>query len=716
MANARASALAARRTSGFGDSIRILAPASTGLSSLAKQTAANETDIMISKYNAGLIGNEEMKAFLQAQLNNQYVSASDKTQIQTKLLDFDVLIEKDRLESVFKQAPENSLAKMNAATALADFYTRRASSMTAGTPAHSQALENAGMWQANVKNIQDSVNKQTLSNYEDTMLMEINKLPTSSSDKASAMAEMYSKLQSLATQQGDIATANEYAARAAQQQTYAQQYAEAESQKSNKAIRADVINAVKLARNDYLTGQLSYEEYKNILIEANDYAVQNEDGTLLTSLTGYATEMEKQQAKGGPGGTNLGGSLFAKTKGTGGSGGGSAADQMSQDYSDDVRLFQEAYIKGVDASGQPYGEDRYKADMKEAVNDRIGSLETLYTSVMSMGDNEKVWWNGRYSKAGTVRDDIEKEWNKIQGMDQAIDAGTFMIMGTNPTEDIGKNTVKFEPIDTRFLNEQDQALLAVDDSGIGWTGKMNKVQIDDAEYETAKLTGSSEGYSRDPKTGLKYKETGLVWDVIDPVTGQIYKQQKDETGKLVSSAQVRKEATGLGYGEKDMVDFDPEFAKRVTEQQATMTAEQVAQHLEKKKKIDALQAQQLIDKQVKGLVTTAKPGLQSTAEKIVTPSATLKTTPAITSKEEFPLSGMNTKSPSPVTTKSYGTEAAYVQPKQNIQQSTQQSSQQSTQPPKTVVPTYVAPQYQQKTYQTYVPPVKTQSTAPVQQP
>lgn len=385
------------------------------------------------------------------------------------------------------------------------------------------------------------------------------------------------------------------------------------------------------------------------------------------------------------------------------------ADQISQDFSDDIRMYQEAYVNGVDAAGQPYGEDRYKADMKEAVSDRIGSLDSLYSEVMSMGDNEKVWWNGKWSKAGTVRDDITKEWNNIQGMDQAIDNGTMMLFAVPPGDQIGKNIPKFELRDTRYLTPQEQELLAVDNSGIGWLGQMDlqKIDANDEQYKKDKLLGNTDAYTKDNKTGAIYRENGLAWNVTDPVTGQIYKQKKDENGKLTSSAEIRKEATGLGYGEKDVVDYDPEFAKRVTEQQATMTAEQVAQHLEKKKKIDALQTQQPINQQVKGLVPTAKPGLQPVAEKSVSSSATLNT-PTIATKEELPITSSIIK---PVTVQS---SKPYVAPTTSVQsnQSTQQSTQQSTYKP----PTYVAPQNQQPTYQTYYPPAKTQSTAPVQQP
>jgi hypothetical protein len=227
--NARASALQARRSLTFGEKRKVLAPQNTGISSIAKQNAASETDIMISKYNNGEIGNTEMKAFFQTQLTNPYVSVSDKTQIQTKLADFDVLIEKDRLEAVFKQAPENSIQKAQAATALKEFYTKRASTMVEGTPAHSQALENAGIWQQNLANIQESTNKLQRKNMQNQMLTQINQLPNSSSDKSVARAEMYKKLYEMAISQGDTDDAQVYLANMEQEATNAQAYSEQET-------------------------------------------------------------------------------------------------------------------------------------------------------------------------------------------------------------------------------------------------------------------------------------------------------------------------------------------------------------------------------------------------------------------------------------------------------------------------------------------------------
>lgn len=581
MANARASALAARRTGSLygGGGIKILAPVSTGISSIAKQNAASETDIMIAKYNAGLIGNPEMKAFLQAQLTNQYVSAADKVQIQTKLLDFDNLIEKDRLEAVFQSAPENSLQKVQAATALAEFYNARAATMQTGTQAQSQALQNAASWTQQAQAVQDSANKEQRKNVQNSMLVAINQKPNSSEEKAMARAGMYKTLYEMAIKQGDVADAQVYQANMNQELSNAQAYAETEAKQETAANRKQIINEFNKTRNAYLTKQISYEDYKSFLQGMVDYAYQSDDGAMLNTVTTAATEMEKLNTKGGPGAVGLGGGLFAKVKSTGGGSGQSQADIDAQNYSDDIRLFQEAYARGKDAAGIPYGEDRYKADMKEAVAAWQGNLQAQFDEVASMDPNATVWWNNKKRKAGDVIDEIQNELNKVNGMDYAIDNGTAVLFGVPPTEQIGKNTPKFELRDTRFLSEKEKGLIAQDESGIAWIGEMGQEEVPVAEYQKAKLVGQDDNYSYDKNTGKAYVNVGLRFNIVDPVTGQVYRQKPDEEGKLISPSKIREEAASLGYGEKDIIDFNPEKAQAIRDSGETrwsMTPEEYA--------------------------------------------------------------------------------------------------------------------------------------------
>lgn len=629
MANARASALSERRSSPYGGGkIKILAPQNTGISSIAKQNAANETDIMIGKYNNGQIGNTEMKAFLQTQLGNQYVSAADKTQIQTKLLDFDVLIEKDRLEAVFKSAPENSIQKAQAATALADFYKRRASTMVPGTPAHSQALENAGTWEEQVTNIQESTNKLQRKNMQNQMLTQINQLPTSSSAKAQARSEMYKKLYDMAISQGDTADAEVYAANMQQELTNAQQYSEQEQTKQTKAEMQQFIADKQLAVAK-LTDKTP-EEMKakaDMMLEiADKYGQLGDQYNATKYMTSYTQAQEKYDKK---------------VAGLSASQSANLAWQNEKDYSDNIRLAQERYVSGLFSSPFKSAEEEYKDSLTRSVSEWKGTLENIYNTAISMDAGATISWRGSTRKVGAVIDEIEKEYQKINGLENAVESGTVMLKELPISEQIGKNTPKYELIDIRNLTEDEQQLLAPDESGILHTGEMGKQEIKPEDYNSLM---QEDNYRKDlsynSKTGKYYQDTGLQFNVIDPETGQNYLQKAqivDGKSLLTSATAIRKEAEGLGYKPGEVIDFDPEKAARVNAQQTTMSAEEVRKSQEKSQKIRAMQPKvpekNLVQQLVEGgsnLLNKIIPG-----EKVVSPLQDQgKTVPAVAPKLE----------------------------------------------------------------------------------
>lgn len=573
MANARQAALQERRSSSYGGGkIRVLAPAQTGLSSIAKQNAANESDVMISKYNNGLIGNAEMKSFLESQVQNPYVSQSDKTQIQTKLADFDVLIEKDRLESVFKTAPENSMAKSQAAQKLSQFYSQRASQMVPGTPAHSQAVENAGVWQQNVESINQNVNKLQRKNLENTKLQQINQLPTSSSERSQAQAQMYKQLYDMAQSQGDQEDAQVYAAKYEQAVTVAQQYAEQEQSKMD-------VNEIKqfAAQQDLEIAKLTDKTPDEMKAKAEKaYAVAEKyaaigDQLNYTKYMTIGTQAEEKWSK------KMAGLSAAETA--------KVAFQNEKDYSDNIRLAQERYVTGQFSPPFTSAEEEYKDSLSKSVSEWQGTLENIYNTAINMDASEKISWRGKARRVGDVLDEIQKEYDKIQGLDQAIESGAAMLKELPTSEKIGKNTPKFELIDVRNLSEEEQQLLIPDESGILHPGEMGKQEIDKETFNNLMLEDSfRKDLDYNSKTGKYYQDGGLQFSVIDPETGQKFVQRAGEDGKIKSAASIRDEATKLGVKPGEQIDFNPEKAAEINANQVSMTAEQVSKSLEKKKK------------------------------------------------------------------------------------------------------------------------------------
>lgn len=558
MANARQAQLQNQRSTygsyGSANKIRLLAPVQTGISSIAKQNAANEADIMISRYNAGEVSNEEMKAFLQKQVASPYASTNDRLQMQEKLRDFDVLIEKDRLEAVYKSAPENSLQKEQAAQALAQFYTNRASTMVAGTPAHSQALENAGVWQQTVQSIQGSVSKQQRKNLENSLLQKINQLPTSSSERSAAQADMYKQLYDMAISQGDEEDAQVYAAKYEQAQTYAQQYGEQEQQKSSVA-------AIKqfAAEQDLEIAKLTDKTSDELKAKAEKaYAVAQKYADIGDQLnyTKYMTIGTQAEEK-----------YYKKIESMTASESAKAAFQSEKDYSDNIRLAQERYVNGMFSPPFTSAEEEYKDSLNRSVSEWKGTIENIYNTAINMDANEKISWRGKTRRAGDVIDEIEKEYAKVNGIENAIEAGTIMLKELPVSEGIGKSTPKYELIDIRNLSEEEAQLLAPDESGILHSGEMGKQEIDKATYDALKseayLSGSTrEDLHYNSKTGKYYQDTGLQYSVIDPETGQKYTQTPKEDGRILSASSIREEARGLGYKDNETIDFNPEKAQQ----------------------------------------------------------------------------------------------------------------------------------------------------------
>lgn len=553
MANARQAQLQNQRSAygsyGSANKIRLLAPAQTGISSIAKQNAANETDVMISKYNAGQVSNEEMKSFLQAQVTSPYTSASDKTQIQTKLQDFDVLIQKDKLEATFKSAPENSLQKEQAATALAQFYTNRASTMVAGTPAHSQALENAGVWQQTVTSIQGSVSKQQRKNLENSLLQKINSLPTSSSERSSAQADMYKQLYDMANSQGDTEDAQVYAAKYEQAQTYAQQYGE---QEQAKASVAEIKQFA--AEQDLEIAKLTDKTSDELKAKAEKaYAVAQKYADIGDQLnyTKYMTMGTQAEEK-----------YYKKVATMTASESAKAAFQSEKDYSDNIRLAQERYVNGMFSPPFTSAEEEYKDSLNRSVSEWKGTIENIYNTAIDMDANEKISWRGKSRRAGDVVDEIQKEYDKVSGIENAIESGTIKLKELPVSEGMGKNTPKYELVDVRNLSEEEQQLLAPDESGILHSGEMGKQELTKEQFDT--LMGE-DNFRKDldynSKTGKYYQDSGLQFSVVDPETGQKYVQTPKD-GKILSASSIREEARGLGYKDTETIDFNPEKAQQ----------------------------------------------------------------------------------------------------------------------------------------------------------
>lgn len=543
MASARQQILQERRSSSLGGSrIRILAPVNTGISTIAQKSAANELDLMINKYNNGQLGNEEMKSFLQTQLASPYTSSSDKTQIQTKLSDFDTLIEKDRLESQFKSAQENTLQKEQAAQALARFYQTRASTMVAGTPAHSQALENAGIWQQNVQNIRTNVNREQRKNLETAYLQKVNQLPTSSSERSLAQVEMYQKLSDMAQAQGDPEDAQAYLAKKEQAATVASQYQEQELASNNKT-------AIKqfAAEQDLAIAKLTNNTSDELKAKAEKaYAVAQKYADIGDQLnyTKYMTIGTQAEEKYNKKLESMTGESMAKEW-----------DKTDDEYRKTVEQAQKDLASGK------LNINQYSAGMASMLNQRKTDLADRIGYVEQLDSNQKIKVNGKNIRAEDLLTKYYSERDVSSGLgygDKSEDGGLTQKMNdfssgnvvavvVPPKEVTKSGSVSLagsEVARISFVNKDNlgEGDWAEDGQGLFHLIKRETIPLtQDQAYQAAQNNGyftDSNGVSQrvqfDPNSGDPYiYGQGKKVDINEPGTAR--KVTVDYTGEKVPS-------------------------------------------------------------------------------------------------------------------------------------------------------------------------------------
>lgn len=433
MANARLQQLLeqrrASRGQSFGDRRRILAPTNNAISSISKRTVTSELDVMVKKYNEGQIGNEEMRSFLQKTVSNSALAPNDRQDVETQLRDFDDRIQKDALEAAYKAAPESTLVQVNAARALADYYKNRAAKMAPGTPVQSQNLQSAAEWDQKVVDVQNSAQKKARQNLRYSQEKEVNALPSNSSERASAKAEMYKKLYDQAVADGDATDANKYAAYYQQEVTSANELAVREDERSTKesinAEKTDLRNTLGALQNAYHDGQIDENTYLQALSEISPRIDATNDYGLINTLNRTTDIIQKNLNKGGlqRGTSSVGGlpTVLGKGKGGKGSGGGSGVltdwDQQDFDYSDSLRKLQDGLRKGKLSTQD------YKENLMKVVEQRVKDIEAQTAAVEAIAQenpNAKVLYNGKKTRAADVLESLSTEYSKLETQAGAI--------------------------------------------------------------------------------------------------------------------------------------------------------------------------------------------------------------------------------------------------------------------------------------------------------
>ncbi len=407
MASARQAALLERRKGELKR--RILSPANTSVSSIAKKTATNELNAMISKYNSGLVGNDEMKVFLQKMLTTPGISDADKLDVQEQVRDFDSRIMKDKLEADFKGAQENSLTQAQAAIALSNYHKQRAAAMVAGTPAYSTAMESAATWDNKVQDINRNVAKTARTNQRLTKEQQIAQYPHNSSDRATAKAQAFLELYNQAATDGDATEANRYYRDYQEQLTYAQELGTRETEQADKEAKSGrrrvIIDTINQLANAYHDGQITANQFAQAIPEIEAAAVEIGDTSIQLQLNRWADSLAKDVAKGVRRGEIQGLPTVVGKGGTGAGGTQTDWDVQDHDYSDNIRLAQSA-LKTGKFSSEIYLQAIGTA-IQERANQLQNRLETI-DAIASENPNAKITYNGRKQRAEDVLKNLEE--------------------------------------------------------------------------------------------------------------------------------------------------------------------------------------------------------------------------------------------------------------------------------------------------------------------
>lgn len=320
MASARAASLQAQRSGynpyGSSGRIRILAPSNNSIASIAKKTATNELNVMVARYNNGEISNEDMRNFLTKMGSGIGLSDADKLEVQTQIKDFDSRIVLEKLTANYKSAPDNSLAQLQAAQAIASYHNERAAGQQPGTPAQSTSLQNAADWNNRALDVKSSINKVASQNLRYREELKVNAISDNTSEQAQQKASMWQALYDKAVADGDEVGANKYAAYYQDAITKATDLATSESTKANKKQLTDFINTTL---NDYHDGKISGEQALASLEQANQFAYDAGDTAALNRLNGLSITINREIDKGITYSSVNGLSTKSKGGGTGGS-------------------------------------------------------------------------------------------------------------------------------------------------------------------------------------------------------------------------------------------------------------------------------------------------------------------------------------------------------------------------------------------------------------
>jgi len=378
---------------------------SSKASSIAEKIQRAEDVDMINRYEDGLVSNEEFLSYLKDVLKRPSLSPSDRTKVLDTIRDTQVKIQVDALEAAYTEAPDRSLAKAEAARKIAQFYERRADEMVPGTPAYSNAMQQAARWNAQAESITTAVEKDSRALLRAQRELEISATTDTDSEATAAKAEMFYELAQEAAEDGDVLAAQKYQKMGNEKIQQAQELYLKEQR--TQALR-DLTN-VEVQWHD---GTISFDDAMTRLAEINGLAVELGDVNLMESVRNVGDRLAKDQAKGGLERGMVQGLPVVYGRSGSGTGGdillssGETAWEAEDNYIKQMREVQEKESKGeIDAQTATILKTKLVVDRYQ----KLKELEAVFNEIAETNPNAKVSFMGTKTKVGNALKKIESE-------------------------------------------------------------------------------------------------------------------------------------------------------------------------------------------------------------------------------------------------------------------------------------------------------------------
>lgn len=271
---------------------KVLRPGSLRAStnSIARKLADAEFESMVNKYQAGLVGNEEMLAFLESSYNSDLFTPNEKVDIEKRLLDFEGRVRGDNLEAIYEASVGPS--KVEAANNLSQFYQDRAAEMEVGTPAHSNSLASAAKWQQKAIAEEETQAKERRKESRAQKLFQISQLPSDSVDTLQQKYEAYKALSEEAAADGATIEAYDYAADA---NKIVNEDIPKLQEKQAKEVISTTIDQIK---NDYHDGAISALDAASQMKQLDDLAMENGIYDYTGTINSFADSLQNDIEKG----------------------------------------------------------------------------------------------------------------------------------------------------------------------------------------------------------------------------------------------------------------------------------------------------------------------------------------------------------------------------------------------------------------------------------